>query len=221
MTVLKIALKVLDGFRLLLFLIVFRIVNRFWHFPVPAFVGWFLDSDIRRRLQPPDKIIRRSGIKQGMTVLELGCGSGAFTTFVAKALGEQGKLYAVDIQPEMLKQLEQKLARPENHDLTNIKLIQASAYDLPFEENSLDLACLVTVLHEIPDRSRALREIKRALKPGGILAVTEFLLDTDYYLASTVVKRCQGEGFVLEDSLGNLWNYTVRFRKPVSTADTS
>ncbi len=221
MTALKVALKVLSSFRLLLFLIVFRIVSRFWHFPAPAFIGRFLDSDLRRRLQPPDKVIKRSGIKQGMTVLDLGCGSGAFTTFVARAVGEQGKVYAVDIQPAMIRQLECKLARPENQDLTNIELIQASAYHLPFEENSLDLAYLVTVLHEIPDRGRALREIKRVLKAGGILAVTEFLPDTDYSLASTVIKRCQREGFVLEDRQGNLWNYTVRLKKASSGIATT
>lgn len=215
MTALKVTIKVLASFRLFLFLIVFRIVNKLWHFPAPAFIGPFLDSDLRRRLQPPAKVIERSGIKHGMTLLELGCGSGAFTTFAAKAVGEQGKVYAVDIQPEMLKQLERKLARPENRDLTNIELIQASAYELPFDENSLDLAFLVTVLHEIPDRDRALREIKRVLKPDGILAVTEFLPDTDYPLASTVIKRCQCEGFVLEDRQGNLLNYTVRFKKPL------
>ena len=221
MNALKVALKVLDSFRLFLFLIVFRVVNKLWHFPVPTFVGPFLDSDIRRKLQPPDKVIERSGIKHSMKLLELGCGSGAFTTFAAKAVGEQGKLYAVDIQPKMLKQLERKLARPENQDLTNIELIQASAYELPFEEDSLDLAFLVTVFHEIPDRDRALGEIKRVLKPDGILAITEFLLDTDYRPAPAVIKRCQCGGFILNENSGNLWNYTVRFKKPSSGIATN
>ena len=167
-------------------------------------------------MQPPDKLIDRSGIKQGMTVLDLGCGSGAFTTFAARAIGEHGKVYAVDIQPAMLHQLEHKLAKAENQDIKNIELKQASAYDLPFEENSIDLAYMVTVLQEIPDRGRALREIKRVLKPNGILAVTEFLPDPDYPLSSTTIKICQREGFILDDNLGNLWNYTVRLKKPSS-----
>ena len=146
--------------------------------------------------------------------MELGCGSGAFTTFAARAVGKQGKVYAVDIQPKMLKQLEGKLAKAENQDISNIELKQASAYDLPFEENSIDLVYMVTVLQEIPDRGRALREIKRVLKPDGILAVTELLPDPDYPLSSTTIKICQREGFVLEENLGNLWNYTVRFKKP-------
>ena len=213
MTALKVILIVLGAF--LLCQVLIRIVRKLYHFPAPAFIGRFLDSDVRRWLQPPDKLIERSGTKQGMTVLDLGCGSGAFTTFVARAVGEQGKVYAVDIQPAMLKQLEGKLARVENQDIKNIELKQASAYKLPFEDESLDLVYMVTVLQEIPDRGRALQEIKGVLKPGGILSVTEFLPDPDYPLRSTTLKICQREGFVLDDNLGNLWNYTIRFKKPL------
>ncbi len=169
---------------------------------------------MRRWLQPPDKLIERSGIRRGMPVLDLGCGSGAFTTFVARAVGKRGKVYAVDIQPAMLQQLERKLAEAENQDIRNIELKQASAYDLPFEDGAVDLVYMVTVLPEIPDRGKALREIRRVLKPGGLLAVTEFLPDPDYPLRSTTIKICQREGFVLDDNVGNLWNYTVRFKKP-------
>ncbi len=201
---------------IILYFTLFRIIRKFYHPPAPAFIGRFLDSNARRWFQPPDKMIKRSGIKPGMTVLDLGCGSGAFTTFVARVVGEQNKVYAVDIQPAMLRQLKHKLAKAENQDITNIELKQASAYELPFEDRSIDLVYMVTVLPEIPDRGRALREIRRVLKPGGILAVTEFLPDPDYPLRSTTLKLCQREGFVLDDNSGNLWNYTVRFKKPSS-----
>ena len=200
---------------LLLYQVLARVIRKSAPVPAPAFIGWFLDSDLRRWLQPADKLIERSGIEPGMSVMELGCGSGAFTVSVARAVGEQGKVYAVDIQPAMLKQLERKLARPENRDIRNIELKQAGAYNLPFEDESLDLVYMVTVLPEIPDRARVVREIKRILKPGGILAVTEFLPDPDYPLRSTTIRLCQREGFALDESQGNLWNYTVRFRKPV------
>jgi len=196
--------------------VLIRTIRKLYRFPAPAFIGRFLDSDVRRWVQPPGKLIERSGIEQGMTVLDLGCGSGAFTFFVARVVGERGKVYAVDIQPAMLKQLERKLAKAENQDIKNIEPKQASAYDLPFEDGSIDLVYMVTVLQEIPDRSRALREISRVLKPGGILAVTEFLPDPDYPWRSTVIKICQREGFILDANLGNLWNYTVRFRKTSS-----
>ena len=212
MTALKVILIVLGAF--LIWQVLVRIIRKSHRLPAPPFIGRFLDSDLRRWVQPPDKLIERSGIEPGMVVMELGCGSGAFTTFVARAVGERGKVYAVDIQQAMLKQLERKLAKEENKDITNIELKQASAYELPLEDESIDLVYMVTVLEEIPDRGRALREIMMVLKPGGILAVTELLPDPDYPLRSTVIKTCQREGFVLESSQGNLWNYTVRFRKP-------
>ncbi len=210
MTTLKIILIVLGVVVLL------RVIEKLYPVPAPASIGRFLDSSLRRWFQPPDKIIERSGIKPGMTVMDLGCGSGAFTTFVARAVGEQGKVYAVDLQPAMLRQLERKLSKAENQDIKNIELKQASAYDLPFEDASLDLIYMVTVLPEIPDRGRALREIRRVLKPDGILAVTEFLVDTDYPRRSATIKLCQNEGFALNANLGSFWNYTIRFKKQTS-----
>lgn len=214
MTVLKVILIVLGAF--LLYQVLIRIVRKSYHFPAPAFIGRFLDSRVRRWVQPADKLIERSGIREGMTVVDLGCGSGAFIPFAARAVGERGKVYAVDIQPAMLKQLERKLAQAGNQDVRNVGLKQASAYELPFADGSVDLVYMVTVLREIPDAGRGLREVRRVLKPGGILAVTEFLPDPDYPLRSTTIKVCRREGFVLDDSTGNLWNYTVRFKKPVS-----
>jgi ubiquinone/menaquinone biosynthesis C-methylase UbiE len=198
----------------LCYLALFRIIKKLFRFPSPPFIGWFLDSDLRRWLQPPDKIIERSGIKPGMKVLDLGCGNGAYTNFVARAVGEQGKVYAVDIQSAMLHGLERKLARAQNQDITNVEMKKAHAYDLPFEDESIDLVYMVTVLQEIPDRGRALREVSRILKPGGILAVTEILIDSDYPLRSTTIELCQREGFSLDNVLGNFWHYTVRLNKP-------
>ena len=198
----------------MLWQIIIRIIKKLYPVPAPAFIGRFLDSNLRRKIQPPNKLICRSGIKEGMQVLEIGCGSGAFTPFVARTVGEKGKVYALDIQPKMLKQLEQKMSIPENKDIKNVKLIHGSAYKLSFDNNSLDLVYMVTVLQEIPDRNKALQEIKRVLKPSGILAVTELLPDPDYPLKSTTIKMCKEAGFVLDEALGNIWNYTVRVKKP-------
>ena len=198
---------------IILFLVVARILRKCFHSPAPAFIGRLLDSDLRRKIQPPDKIIEYSGIKEVMQVLEGGCGSGAFTTFVARAVGQKGMVYALDIQSRMLKQLENKLARNENRDIKNIKTINSSAYELPFDDDSLDLVYMITVLQEIPDRNRALQEARRVLKPGGILAVTELIQDPDYAWKSTTIKLGEKAGLVLDKASGNFMNYTVRFRK--------
>jgi len=198
---------------IIFYLILLRIVRKLYRFPAPAIIGRALDSNFKRRLQPPEKIIKRSGVKPGMVVMDLGCGSGAYTTSLAQAVGESGKVYAVDIQAGMLEQLKRKLANPENQDITNIELTQADAGNLPFADESFDLASMISVLQETPERGKALREVKRVLKRGGILAVTEFLPDPDYPLRATTIKLGQREGFILDGSLGNLWHYTVRFRK--------
>lgn len=198
----------------LLWLTLVKVIRRMFKFPAPAFIGRILDSNYRRRQQPPQKVIERSGIKEGMQVLEIGCGSGAFTTFVAREAGPSGKVYALDIEPKMLAQLKAKLSRPENQDIKNIELINKSAYDLPFPDGSLDAVYMVTVFQEIPDRDRALNEIKRVLKPGGFLGITELFPDPDYPLKSTTIKQVTAQGLLLDGSGGNFWNYTVRFRKP-------
>ncbi len=196
-----------------LYQVIIRIVRKLFHFPAPAFVGYFLDSDLRRAIQPPGPIIERSGIRAGMKVLEVGCGSGAYTPYVARAVGAEGEVCALDIQPQMLVQIERKLKQPENRDVQNIKLFEGNAYDLPFDAETFDVVYMITVLPEIPDPGRALVEARRVLKPGGKLAVTEFLPDPDYPLQSTTVKLGRGAGFELEAVLGNLWTYTARFNK--------
>jgi ubiquinone/menaquinone biosynthesis C-methylase UbiE len=197
----------------ILWLTLAKLVRKMFRFPAPAFIGRLLDSGYRRRVQPPEQLIERSGIKKGMHVLDLGCGSGAFTPFIARTVDEKGKVYALDIQADMLKQLENKLSRPENRGIKNIKLIEGNAYELPFEGKSLDLVNMVTVLQEIPDRNRALHEVKRVLKPDGILAVTELFPDPDYPWKSTTIKLGEGNGFVVDKVSGNFFNYTVRFKK--------
>jgi ubiquinone/menaquinone biosynthesis C-methylase UbiE len=191
-----------------------KVVRKLWRFPAPAFIGRLLDSGYRRRIQPPSQLIERSGIKKGMHVLDLGCGSGAFTPYIAHTVGEKGKVYALDIQADMLKQLEGKLAKPENRDIENIKVIEGNAYELPFDGGSLDLVNMVTVLQEIPDRNKALHEVKRVLKPGGLFAVTELFPDPDYPWKSTTIKLGEDAGFTVDKVSGNFFNYTVRFRKP-------
>ena len=198
---------------LVLYQLVLRLVRKRFHFPVPPVVGRFLDSDLRRWMQPPGPVMERSGIRRGMRVLEIGCGSGGYTTYAARAVGESGEVCALDIQTAMLEQLERKLQRPEFQDIGNIQLYQHSAYDLPFEDETFDVVFMITVLPEIPDRHRALLQVKRVLKPGGTLAVTEFLVDPDYPWWSTTVRLGRDAGFEVDAVLGNVWTYTVRFTR--------
>ncbi len=190
-----------------------KLLRRFLNFPAPAALGSYLDSDVRRFLQPPRPIIERSGIERGMNVLEIGCGSGAYTAHVAQAVGAEGTVAALDIQPAMLAQLEAKLSRPEYRSIENARLYVGNACALPFRAVAFDLVYMITALPEIPDQNRVLAEVRRVLRSGGILAVTEFFPDPDYPLRRTTVQRGQRAGFELEGIRGSFWTYTVRFRK--------
>ncbi len=205
----------------LLWLTLAKILRRWFHFPAPAILGYYLDSDLRRTLQPPGPIIERSGVEKGMRVLEVGCGSGAYTTHIARAVGMAGDVAALDIQRGMLAQLKSKLSRPEHQHVRNVRLYEGSATELPFREGSIDLVSMITALPEIQDQPEALAEVKRVLKPGGILAVTEFFPDPDYPLSSTTVRAGERASLHSEGVYGSLWTYTVRFRKRIEVGEVT
>lgn len=195
---------------LLWFLAVVRLVRRYWHFPIPHAVERFIDNPLRRRIQPPREVMDWVGLAAGAQVLEVGPGSGTFTLEGARRLEPGGRLYAVDIQPEVISRLEKKL---EGCGVDNVTTKVASACELPFASESFDLAFMVAVLAEIPDRGKALKEIWRVLKGGGILAVGEVILDPDYPRKKTVIGWCEEEGFRLLDSKGSFAHYVVRLKK--------
>jgi ubiquinone/menaquinone biosynthesis C-methylase UbiE len=156
--------------------------------------------------------LTRAGLCAGETVLEVGPGPGAFTVDAARRVGPEGRLIAADIQPEMIAQVN---ARVREAGVTNVETHVASAYDLPVEDGTVDRAFLITVLPEIPDPVRALRELYRALKPGGVVSMTEEFLDPDYPRRKTTIAWAEAAGFKLAEQHGNWWNYTLNFRRPV------
>jgi ubiquinone/menaquinone biosynthesis C-methylase UbiE len=123
-------------------------------------------------------------------------------------VGPEGQIIAVDIQPEMIAQVERQVRGAR---LTNVETHIASAYDLPLDDDSIDRAFLITVLPEIPDQARALAELRRVLKPGGVLSITEEFLDPDYLFEFETIRRAETAGFSLEQRFGNLWLYTLNF----------
>jgi arsenite methyltransferase len=187
-----------------------RLAARLGHAsPCPASFSWIVNNPVRRRYMRP--ILDRVGIRAGERVLELGPGPGAFSLDAARMLGESGRLIAVDIQPEMIARLER---RAREAGLTNIEAHTADAHHLPLPDASVDRAFLITVLPEIPDRARALAELRRVLKPGGTLSVTEEFLDPDYLFAPETIRLVESAGFHLAQKYGGLWVYTLNFSTP-------
>jgi ubiquinone/menaquinone biosynthesis C-methylase UbiE len=191
------------------FLFGVRIVRRFLHFPIPPFVARFIDNPIRRRIQPASRVVDWIGILDGMRVLEIGPGPGTLTIEAAKRVGGNGRIFAVDIEPAEISRLNRRLQREK---ITNVTTKVASAYELPFPDKAFDIVFMIAVLAEIPDKKKALLEIKRVLKDDGLLAIGEFLPDPDYPRRKTVIGWCKDAGLEPVAAHGGLVHYVVTFR---------
>lgn len=188
-----------------------RVVKKWRPLPCPYSVRWVLACPPRRRFFSPARTLDWIGLREGMRVLELGPGPGYLSIEAARRLGQTGRLYALDIQPQMLAEVRK---RSLQNGTAHVELILGDATALPFRDSSLDLAFLVAVLGEVPDQEGALRELYRVLKPGGVLSVTEMLPDPDYSLPGTTAARCQRVGLQFSEKRGNLFYYTLNFVKP-------
>jgi ubiquinone/menaquinone biosynthesis C-methylase UbiE len=111
------------------------------------------------------------GVRPGQTILDMGCGNGFYTLPLAKMVGEQGRVLAVDIQPEMLVMLR---TRAEQEGIENITPILGSVHNPRLPTASVDVALLVDVYHEFSHPEHMLAALRQALKPNGLLVLVEF-----------------------------------------------
>jgi len=189
---------------------VVRMVRYFYKFPMPQFLANVIDNPLRRKIQPPREMPIRHGIEPGMTVLEVGPGNGRYTVETARRVGKTGHVITVDIEPRMIERVRRR-ARAEG--IANLEARVADVYDLPFDDGTFDAVCMITVISEIPEPDRAMREFYRVLSPFGTLAFSELLLDPDYPLARTLIRQANKAGFRLRRKLGNFLAYTLVFEK--------
>lgn len=192
------------------FEVIQRIVKHFVHYPIPAFAARFIDNPVRRRFQPPKQVVDWLDIQEGMFVLEIGPGPGTFTFEATRRVGEQGKFFAIDIQPSIVTRLNGRLGAK---GMTNATTWVASAAGLPFSDNTFDRVFMIGVLGEIPDKNKTLLEVKRVLKNGGLLAIGELLPDPDYPRKKSVTRWCNDAGLELAGVHGGIIHYLLTFKK--------
>lgn len=135
----------------------------------PVEMAGGLDSGIRKLLQSPRKILGNYA-REGMTVLDLGCGPGFFSVEMAKMVGASGKVIAVDLQEGMLRKLEDKIQGTEIEK--RIKLHKCDEDKIGITEK-VDLVLAFYMFHEVPDQKKFLEEIKSMLKPNGGVFIAE------------------------------------------------
>jgi ubiquinone/menaquinone biosynthesis C-methylase UbiE len=181
------------------------------HLPCPSSLSFLLENPFVNRVAGAQLLLDRAGVRPGMRVLDVGCGPGRITLPAAQRVGANGEVVALDIQPAMLQRLQKKL---EAQKVANVRLLHAGAGEGKTEPESFDRAFLVTVLGEIPDKAAALREIYRALKPDGILSITELFPDPDMQTPGAIRKLAQETGFEVDGKMGRFPAFTMNLVKP-------
>jgi ubiquinone/menaquinone biosynthesis C-methylase UbiE len=171
-------------------------------------VAW-LDRAGRQPEEAPDRALDLIGIAPGMAVADIGAGSGYMTLRLARLTGPSGRVYANDIQPAMLRTIEMKTAQL---GVTNVDLVLGVEDDARLPPNSVDLALLVDVYHELRRPQAMLRSIRRSLRPNGRLVVIEYrkedsrlpIAKTHRMSVAEARIEIEAEGFVLDHVIESL-----------------
>jgi SAM-dependent methyltransferase len=132
--------------------------------------GW-LERSEREIEELPETALDAIGIQPGMTVADVGAGVGYFTIRLGKRVGPDGKVWATDVQPEMLTMLRERAAKAK---ISNIETVLGTEADPKLPRAAFDLILLVDVYHEFSQPQRMLQKLRLALKPGGRLVLLEY-----------------------------------------------
>lgn len=182
--------------------------------PCPARCSWLLDNPFMNLVAGADTLLARAGVEPGMKVLDAGCGSGRIAVPAARRVGPEGKVLGLDLQEAMLRRTG---ARARAAGIGNLHLLRAGLGEGKLPEGHFDRAFLVTVLGEVRDRPGALAEIFRALRPGGILSVTEVLPDPHYQTPRAVRALAAAAGFRESARFPGRLAYTLNLERPEGT----
>jgi ubiquinone/menaquinone biosynthesis C-methylase UbiE len=131
----------------------------------------WLDRWEREQEERPSRAIKALALRRGAVVADVGAGSGYYTERLAREVGPTGRVYATDIQPEMLTLVERRVKKAR---LSNVKLVLGTEDDPRLPQGALDLVLLVDVYHELQRPQEMLRRLKTSLAPGGRLVLVEF-----------------------------------------------
>ena len=200
-----------------------RVVAQTMHY---AGAGWLIRNK-REREEGATRMRAALQLKPGMVVCDMGSGNGYHSLPIAQAVAPEGRVLAVDIQPEMLEMLQQRAAA---QGITNVECITGEAHDPHLPEATCDLILLVDVYHEFSHPEEMLTSMRRALKPEGRLVLVEFRAEDDTVPIkpehkmshAQILKEMTANGFELDHSFDGLpWQHMLWFRRaaPPSAAN--
>jgi predicted methyltransferase len=184
-------------------------------------VAW-LDRAEREREEAPDRALALIGITPGMSVADIGAGSGYMTVRLSRLVGSTGRVYANDLQPSMLHVIDTKVREGR---LGNVEIVQGTEDDTRIPGGAVDLALLVDVYHEFWHPQAMVRSIHRCLRAGGRLVLVEYRKEdptipiaiTHRMSVAEARAEIEGEGFTFDRVNEDLpRQHIIIFRKPAS-----
>lgn len=169
----------------------------------------WLERSEREKEEAPESALDQMGVQKGMTVADIGAGTGYFSIRLARRVGSAGRVYANDVQPEMLDRIR---AKCQKLHVQNIETVLGSEADPKLPAGAMDLILMVDVYHEFSQPQRMLEAIRTALKPDGRLVQLEYRKEDptipilpDHKMTIAEVKtEVEAEGFKLDKVLDTL-----------------
>jgi ubiquinone/menaquinone biosynthesis C-methylase UbiE len=193
--------------------IIWRLASTRRSLPCPVWLRWFVELDNPfTQTNRAATIIEHLELEADMAVLDVGCGPGRVAVPLAERVPD-GEVLAVDIQAGMLRRAKEKA---EIAKLSNIRFLQTGVGEGKLDRNHFDRALAVAVLGEIPNQHAALQEIFDALKPGGILSVTEIIFDPHFQSRRKVTRLAEAVGFREHKFFGTRLAFTLNLQKPTA-----
>lgn len=191
---------------------------------IAGVMGWegaqWLERRSRAREERPDLLLQVLAIAPGMTVADVGAGTGYYTWQLAQRVGTNDRVYAVDVQPEMITLLDRQM---QQRGVTNVVSLLGSERDTRLPAASVDLAIMVDVYHELAYPSEVIDSLVRAMKPGGRIVFVEYRAEDPaveikplHKMSEVQVRREAGvHGLAWERTVTALpLQHVIVFRKP-------
>ncbi len=179
----------------------------------------WLDRPERASEEKPDLALDLLELRAGMVVADVGAGTGFMSLRMARRVGPTGKVYANDLQPEMIQKLR---ANSQREKLSNVETVQGTEADPKLPPNTMDLVLLVDVYHEFSEPEAMLDKIRESLKPDGRLVLLEYRKEDpkipirfEHKMSVAEVKtEVEAEGYKLDQVIEKLpRQHIIIFRK--------